>query len=145
MCSCLLKLFLFSALCICCSSLCRLAASWSSPVHPGMSVVPLVQLEFRESCCWLLMDMISDVTKKHNDTTYSLILFLTSFQLLFSNVSWILSRGVDFLDISFGPGIHNFTFWLVVVFCIGRVFCSTNPFPNNHSDLILIIDASPID
>lgn len=138
MCSSLWKLFLlFSAICSCYSSLCRLEASWSSPVHSGMSVVTLVQLVFRESC-WLLMNRSYQIFWYYQEIQWHNILpdllHLKPFQLLFSNVPWILSIEVIFLDISFGPGIHNFTFWLVEVFCVGRVFCPTSPFPNCHTE-----------
>lgn len=76
--------------------LCKVEASWAFfPVHFGMSIFILIQLMFRQSCWWGFMSVTSDITRRQNFTTNSLIHWLLkSFCTLFHNVPWALDEGV---------------------------------------------------
>jgi hypothetical protein len=74
--------------------------------------VVLVLCMVIKSCWWDFMGIVSDIPRRQNLTAHSLSssIFLSPF------LQWCLGAVVF---VSIGTGLHNASFWLVVVFCIG--------------------------
>lgn len=66
-----------SAFLSCCSSWCRVEASWTFPVHFGIVTgFVLTDIIFGVTCWWDFMGTASDVSRRHNLTTKPPILWL---------------------------------------------------------------------
>lgn len=109
---------------ILCSSLCRVVALWTFPIHSRMAVVVHVQLMFEQSCWGDFMGLASDIARRQSLSKFLDTLDITSilFSLLLCSLSlgWCVS-----LDASIVIGLHNSAFWLVVVFCSGHTLYMT--------------------